>query len=23
PRPPKAEKIPFCRRCSYRELCWC
>lgn len=21
--PPKPEKIPFCRRCSYRELCWC
>ncbi|MFQ6115163.1 MAG: CRISPR-associated protein Cas4, partial [bacterium] len=23
PNPPKAKKIPFCRRCSYRELCWC
>ncbi|NIR52630.1 Dna2/Cas4 domain-containing protein, partial [candidate division KSB1 bacterium] len=23
PKPPKAVKIPFCRRCSYRELCWC
>ena len=22
PRPPKAKKIPFCRQCSYRELCW-
>jgi len=22
PLPPKAEKIPFCRKCSYRELCW-
>jgi len=21
--PPKPKKIPFCRRCSYRELCWC
>ena len=23
PQPPKPKKIPFCRRCSYRELCWC
>jgi len=23
PKPPKAVKIGFCRRCSYRELCWC
>ncbi len=23
PDPPKAKKIGFCRRCSYRELCWC
>lgn len=22
PQPPKAQKIPFCRQCSYRELCW-
>jgi len=22
PQPPKAKKIPFCRQCSYRELCW-
>jgi CRISPR-associated exonuclease Cas4 len=22
-KPPAAKKIPFCRRCSYRELCWC
>ncbi len=22
-KPPKAEKIGFCRQCSYRELCWC
>lgn len=22
PQPPKAKKIPFCRNCSYRELCW-
>ena len=21
--PPKAQKIGFCRKCSYRELCWC
>ena len=21
-KPPKAEKIPFCRSCAYRELCW-
>jgi len=23
PKPPKAIKIAFCRKCSYRELCWC
>lgn len=23
PLPPNARKIPFCRQCSYRELCWC
>ncbi len=23
PKPPTAKKIGFCRRCSYRELCWC
>ena len=23
PRPPKPKKIPYCRKCSYRELCWC
>ncbi|MFQ5627838.1 MAG: CRISPR-associated protein Cas4 [bacterium] len=23
PLPPKPRKIAFCRRCSYRELCWC
>jgi CRISPR-associated exonuclease Cas4 len=22
PQPPKAVKIGFCRKCSYRELCW-
>lgn len=22
PMPPKAKKIRFCRKCSYRELCW-
>jgi CRISPR-associated protein Cas4 len=21
-RPPKAKKIPWCRSCAYRELCW-
>jgi CRISPR-associated exonuclease Cas4 len=21
--PPKAVKIPYCRRCSYYEFCWC
>jgi len=20
--PPKAQAIPFCRNCAYRELCW-
>lgn len=23
PFPPKPKKIPYCRKCSYRELCWC
>jgi len=22
PVPPKPEKIPFCRRCAYKEYCW-
>jgi len=22
-KPPKAKKIGFCGKCSYRELCWC
>jgi CRISPR-associated exonuclease Cas4 len=22
PLPPPAERIPFCRRCAYREFCW-
>jgi len=22
PRPPKAKKIPFCKNCAYKELCW-
>ena len=21
-KPPKATKIPLCRSCAYRELCW-
>ncbi len=21
-RPPKAQKIAFCRRCAYKEYCW-
>lgn len=21
--PPKAVKIPYCKRCSYYEFCWC
>ena len=22
PLPPPAKRIPFCRRCAYREFCW-
>lgn len=22
PSPPKAEKIKYCRSCSFREICW-
>ncbi|NSL53035.1 CRISPR-associated protein Cas4 [Calidifontibacillus erzurumensis] len=22
PKPPKPEKISFCRNCAYREFCW-
>ncbi len=22
PVPPRAEKIPFCKRCAYAEFCW-
>lgn len=21
-KPPKAEKIPYCKYCAYKELCW-
>lgn len=21
-KPPLAKKIPYCRKCAYRELCW-
>ena len=21
-KPPKAKKVPWCRSCAYRELCW-
>ncbi|MFQ5606269.1 MAG: Dna2/Cas4 domain-containing protein, partial [bacterium] len=23
PKPPPAKKIVFCKKCSYRERCWC
>ena len=22
PRPPEPVKVPYCRKCSYSELCW-
>jgi CRISPR-associated exonuclease Cas4 len=22
PKPPKPEKIPYCKNCAYREMCW-
>jgi len=22
PKPPEPVKVPYCRRCSYSELCW-
>ncbi|MCX7904255.1 MAG: CRISPR-associated protein Cas4 [Caloramator sp.] len=22
-KPPKAEKLPYCKKCSYYELCYC